>query len=127
MLLDLGATVLRIDRPEPSDLGIRALRYDSAARPLALALDLKRPEGKALGWPDRARRRADRGVPSGVTERFGLGLMTASRAIRASSMAGSSLGSGGRWRTPLGTTSTTLRSPAHCTPSGGTASRRRRP
>jgi crotonobetainyl-CoA:carnitine CoA-transferase CaiB-like acyl-CoA transferase len=35
LLADLGATVLRIDRPEPSDLGLmRELRYDPLfARP----------------------------------------------------------------------------------------------
>ena len=33
LLADLGATVLRIDRPEPSDLGLqRELRYDLLLR-----------------------------------------------------------------------------------------------
>jgi crotonobetainyl-CoA:carnitine CoA-transferase CaiB-like acyl-CoA transferase len=50
LLADLGATVLRIDRPEPSDLGVpRPLRYDLLLRGRrCLALDLKDPNGKAL-------------------------------------------------------------------------------
>jgi crotonobetainyl-CoA:carnitine CoA-transferase CaiB-like acyl-CoA transferase len=76
LLADLGATVLRIDRPEPSDLGIpRSLRYDLLLRGRrSLALDLKRPEGKALAL--RLVERADaliEGFRPGVTERLGLG------------------------------------------------------
>src|SRR6266404_4187207 len=50
LLADLGATVLRIDRPGGSDLGVpRPLRYDLLLRGRrCLALDLKRPDGKAL-------------------------------------------------------------------------------
>ena len=50
LLADLGATVLRIDRPEPSDLGLqREPRYDLLLRGRpAIALDLKSPPGKAL-------------------------------------------------------------------------------
>ena len=67
LLADLGATVLRIDRPEPSELGLqRELRYDLLLRGRrALALDLKSPDGKALALRlVEQRRRADRGVPS---------------------------------------------------------------
>ena len=76
LLADLGATVLRIDRPEPSDLGIkRPLRFDLLLRGRrSLALDLKRPEGKALAL--RLIERADaliEGFRPGVTERLGLG------------------------------------------------------
>src|ERR1700737_3925492 len=76
LLADLGATVLRIDRPEPSDLGIaRPLRYDLLLRGRrSLALDLKHPEGKALAL--RLIERADaliEGFRPGVTERLGLG------------------------------------------------------
>ena len=76
LLADLGVTVLRIDRPEPSDLGImRELRYDLLLRGRrSLALDLKRPEGKALAL--RLIERADaliEGFRPGVTERLGLG------------------------------------------------------
>src|SRR6516164_581808 len=76
LLADLGATVLRIDRPEPSDLGLqREQRYDLLLRGRrALALDLKRPEGKALAM--RLVERADaliEGFRPGVTERLGLG------------------------------------------------------
>src|ERR1700751_5388067 len=76
LLADLGATVLRIDRPEPSDLGVaRPLRYDLLLRGRrCLALDLKRPDGKALAL--RLIERADaliEGFRPGVTERLGLG------------------------------------------------------
>ena len=76
LLADLGATVLRIDRPEPSDLGLqRELRYDLLLRGrLALALDLKSPDGKALAL--RLVEHADaliEGFRPGVTERLGLG------------------------------------------------------
>jgi alpha-methylacyl-CoA racemase len=76
LLADLGATVLRIDRPEPSDLGVpRPLRYDLLLRGRrCLALDLKHPGGKALAL--RLIERADaliEGFRPGVTERLGLG------------------------------------------------------
>src|SRR5947207_12847345 len=76
LLADLGATVLRIDRPEPSDLGLpRELRYDLLLRGRpAMALDLKSPDGKALAL--RLVERADaliEGFRPGVTERLGLG------------------------------------------------------
>jgi alpha-methylacyl-CoA racemase len=76
LLADLGATVLRIDRPEPSDLGIqRELRYDLLLRGRpALAIDLKSPAGKALAI--RLIERADaliEGFRPGVMERLGLG------------------------------------------------------
>jgi alpha-methylacyl-CoA racemase len=50
LLADLGATVLRIDRPGPQDLGVaRPRRYDLLLRGRhSLVVDLKRPEGKAL-------------------------------------------------------------------------------
>ena len=50
LLADLGATVLRIDRPTPSGLGIqRPLRYDLLLRNRpVLVLDLKRPDAVAL-------------------------------------------------------------------------------
>ena len=76
LLADLGATVLRIDRTEPSELGLqRELRYDLLLRNRpAVALDLKRPEGKALAL--RLVERADaliEGFRPGVMERLGLG------------------------------------------------------
>ena len=76
LLADLGASVLRIDRPEPSDLGLqRELRFDLLLRGRrALALDLKRHDGKALAL--RLIERADaliEGFRPGVTERLGLG------------------------------------------------------
>src|ERR1700726_3441135 len=76
LLADLGATVLRIDRPEPSDLGLqRELRYDLLLRGRrALALDLKSPDGKALAL--YLVEHADaliEGFRPGVTERLGLG------------------------------------------------------
>ena len=76
LLADLGATVLRIDRPEPSDLGVpRPLRYDLLLRGRkCLAVDLKHPDGKALAL--RLIEHADaliEGFRPGVTERLGLG------------------------------------------------------
>src|SRR5438105_749670 len=76
LLADLGATVLRIDRPGGSDLGVpRPLRYDLLLRGRrCLALDLKHPDGKALAL--RLIEGADaliEGFRPGVTERLGLG------------------------------------------------------
>ncbi len=76
LLADLGATVLRIDRPEPSDLGVpRPLRCDLLLRGRrCLALDLKSPEGRALAL--RLIEGADaliEGFRPGVMERLGLG------------------------------------------------------
>src|SRR6201997_85608 len=76
LLADLGATVLRIDRPGGSDLGVpRPLRYDLLLPGRrCLALDLKHPDGKALAL--RLIERADaliEGFRPGVTERLGLG------------------------------------------------------
>jgi alpha-methylacyl-CoA racemase len=76
LLADLGATVLRIDRTEPSDLGVpRPLRYDLLLRGRrCVAVDLKRPDGKALAL--RLIERADaliEGFRPGVMERLGLG------------------------------------------------------
>ena len=76
LLADLGATVLRIDRPEPSDLGVpRPLRYDLLLRGRkCLALDLKHPDAKALALQliDRADALIE-GFRPRVTERLGLG------------------------------------------------------
>lgn len=76
VLADLGATVLRIERPGPQDLGVaRPRRFDLLLRGRrALALDLKRPETKAVAL--RLVERADaliEGFRPGVTERLGLG------------------------------------------------------
>lgn len=76
LLADLGATVLRIDRPEPPELGIpRPLRHNLTLRGRrALALDLKRPEARDLAL--RLAAQADaliEGFRPGVTERLGLG------------------------------------------------------
>jgi alpha-methylacyl-CoA racemase len=76
LLADLGAEVLRIDRPEPGDLGIpRERRFDLLLRGRrALALDLKKEAAKALAL--RLIDRADgliEGYRPGVTERLGLG------------------------------------------------------
>jgi crotonobetainyl-CoA:carnitine CoA-transferase CaiB-like acyl-CoA transferase len=76
LLADLGAEVLRIDRPEPSDLGLqRDPRTDLLLRNRpAMALDLKSPQGKALGL--RLIEDADaliEGFRPGVMERLGLG------------------------------------------------------
>ena len=76
MLADMGADVLRIDRPEASGLGIeRPDRYNFTARSRrAVAIDLKRPEGTAcvLDLVDRADVLIE-GFRPGVMERLGLG------------------------------------------------------
>ena len=76
LLADMGATVLRIDRKEPSGLGVqRPLRYDLLLRGrYSVAVDLKSREGKALVL--RLVEQADaliEGFRPGVTERLGLG------------------------------------------------------
>src|SRR5438874_125974 len=76
LLADLGATILRIDRPGGSDLGVpRPLRYDLLLRGRrCLALDLKQPARKALALC--LIERADaliEGFRPGVMERLGLG------------------------------------------------------
>ena len=76
LLADLGATVLRIDRPTPSGLGIqRPLRYNLLLRNRpVLVLDLKRPDAVALVL--RLLETSDaliEGFRPGVTERLGLG------------------------------------------------------
>ena len=128
LLADLGATVLRIDRPGGSDLGVpRPLRYDLLLRGRrCLALDLKHPDGKALALR-LVERAAIEGFRPGVTERLGLGpedcLARNPRLVYAGSPAG---GQEGPLAQPPGTISTTSRSPVRHTPSGGAASRRPR-
>jgi alpha-methylacyl-CoA racemase len=76
LLADLGATVVRIDRPTPSGLGVaRPDRYNllNRSRP-SLVVDLKNPAGLALALDLVAR--ADglvEGFRPGTMERIGLG------------------------------------------------------
>ena len=76
LLADLGATVLRIDRPEPAELGLkRPLKYDLLLRSRkSIALDLKNPRAieAALSLIARADALIE-GFRPGVTERLGLG------------------------------------------------------
>jgi crotonobetainyl-CoA:carnitine CoA-transferase CaiB-like acyl-CoA transferase len=76
LLADMGATVLRIERPGASDLGLdRPLRYNLLLRGRqAVTIDLKSADGKALAL--RLVEQADaliEGFRPGVTERLGLG------------------------------------------------------
>ena len=76
MLADMGATVLRIDRKEPSGLGVpRPQRFDLLLRGRrSVPLDLKQPEAVAFVLDLVAQ--ADvliEGFRPGVTERLGLG------------------------------------------------------
>ncbi len=76
LLADLGATVLRIDRPDPPELGLkRPLKYNLLLRGRqTLALDLKRPDALVLAL--HLIGQADaliEGFRPGVTERLGLG------------------------------------------------------
>lgn len=76
LLADLGATVLRIDRKEPSGLGIkRPLRFDLLLRNRkVIALDLKDPQAieLVLDLVEHADGLIE-GFRPGVTERLGLG------------------------------------------------------
>ncbi|MGH7116820.1 MAG: CaiB/BaiF CoA transferase family protein [Stellaceae bacterium] len=76
LLADLGATVLRIERPGGSGLGLeRPRRYDLLLRGrYSFALDLKSASGKALALNlvDQADALIE-GFRPGVTERLGLG------------------------------------------------------
>jgi crotonobetainyl-CoA:carnitine CoA-transferase CaiB-like acyl-CoA transferase len=76
LLADMGATVLRIDRLEPSGLGVpRPLRYDLLLRNRSsIQLDLKRPESVelVLDMVERADVLLE-GFRPGVCERIGLG------------------------------------------------------
>jgi len=76
MLADMGATVLRVDRKEPSGLGVpRPQRFDLVLRGRrSLPLDLKQPDAVAFVLDLVAG--ADvliEGFRPGVTERMGLG------------------------------------------------------
>jgi len=76
LLADLGATVLRIDRPVPADVGIdKPLRYNLLLRSRpAISVDLKHPEGVAFALELLAA--ADiciEGFRPGTMERIGLG------------------------------------------------------
>jgi crotonobetainyl-CoA:carnitine CoA-transferase CaiB-like acyl-CoA transferase len=76
LLADLGATVLRIDRPGAEDLNLnRPLKYNLLLRSReTLSVDLKDPAGLALVM--RLIEKADvltEGFRPGVTERLGLG------------------------------------------------------
>ena len=76
LLADLGATVLRVDRAQPVDLGSpRPLKYNVLLRNRhALALDLKKPAAVnlVLDLVERADALIE-GFRPGVTERLGLG------------------------------------------------------
>lgn len=76
VLADLGATVLRIDRAEPADLGVkRPAKFDLLKRNRDfIELDLKNPQAveQALQFIDGADALIE-GFRPGVTERLGLG------------------------------------------------------
>lgn len=76
LLADMGADVIRIDRPAPSGLGVqRPDRFNFSARGRrSVAIDLKRPEGVdcALDLIGRADALVE-GFRPGVMERLGLG------------------------------------------------------
>ena len=76
LLADLGATVLRIERPEPADLGVpRPLRFNLLLRSRSsVALDLKHPQARELVLDLVAQADAViEGFRPGVMERLGLG------------------------------------------------------
>ena len=76
LFADLGARVIRLDRPTPSGLGIdRSGGFDLLARSRpAIAVDLKHPDGTALAI--ELAEKADgliEGFRPGTMERLGLG------------------------------------------------------
>ena len=76
LFADLGATVLKIDRPTPSGLGTpRPLEYNLVMRSRpSIKVNLKKPEGKEFTM--KLIERADaliEGFRPGVMERLGLG------------------------------------------------------
>jgi alpha-methylacyl-CoA racemase len=76
LLADLGATVIRVDRKQPVQLGIeRPLKFDTLLRNrYAIAVDLKDPRGVAMTLDLIAQADAlIEGFRPGVTERLGLG------------------------------------------------------
>lgn len=76
MLSDLGADVVRVDRPEPPDVGVkRDMRHEVTSRGRrSLVADLKRPEGveQVLQMVAHADILLE-GMRPGVMERLGLG------------------------------------------------------
>src|SRR5277367_2072900 len=128
LLADMGATVLRIDRPGGSDLGLaRPLRYDLLLRGRrSVAVDLKSAEGKALTL--RLIERADgliEGFRPGVTERLGLGpddCLARNPRLVYGRVTG--WGQDGPLAQARDTTSTTYPLPARFMPSAVAASRR---
>ncbi|KXU82870.1 carnitine dehydratase [Caballeronia megalochromosomata] len=76
LLADMGATIIRVDRKEPSGLGLpRPIEFDVALRNRkSIRVDLKDPAGRDLvsGLIDRADALIE-GFRPGVLERLGLG------------------------------------------------------
>ncbi len=76
LLADMGASVIRLDRPTPSDLGVpRPDRFDllHRSRP-SVAIDLKHPDGVAVALDLIGRADAlVEGFRPGTMERLGLG------------------------------------------------------
>jgi alpha-methylacyl-CoA racemase len=88
LLADMVATVLRLDRPAASDLGIqRPARFALLNRGRkSVSVDLKMPEGIALALDLVARADAIlEGFRPGAMERLGLGPESVCRVIPASS------------------------------------------
>ena len=85
LFADLGASVIRVDRLTPSDLGIGVpTRFGLLARSRpSVALDLKHPEGLALTFDLIAKADAlIEGFRPGTMERLGLGPEPRWRATR---------------------------------------------
>jgi alpha-methylacyl-CoA racemase len=76
LFADLGASVIRLDRKQPSDLGIdKPVRFDLTLRSRSsVSVDLKHPEGLALAFDLLASADAlIEGFRPGTMERLGLG------------------------------------------------------
>ena len=128
MLADMGAEVIRIDRPGSGGLAEGMHRVLLRNR-RTVALDLKHPDG--IGVVLRMCRRADaifEGFRPGVVERLGIG-PDACSAENARIVYGRMTGwdKPGLSRSPRATTSTTSRCPERFMRSGGGARPRCRP
>ena len=130
MLADMGAEVIRVDRPGARGGLPREPRYDTLARGRrSVRIDLKLPDGvEALLRMTESADGLIEGFRPGVIERLGLGpdvLLERNPRLVIGRMTG--WGQEGPIAHTRGTTSTTSRWPERCSTSGARALRRCRP
>ena len=124
VLGDLGADVIRVDRPGGTRLGAADPATDQLLRNRrSVTADLKDPADleRVLGWADRADVLIE-GFRPGVAERLGIGpdaCLARNQRLVYARMTG--WGQDGRWRAAPATTSTTSRSSGRWPRSGAAA------